>query len=127
MSLAVVGVKFPNADKARSNRRFEIELCAPGEAVELRPEPNNKFDPYAVAVFSARGMQLGYLAAERAPRIGAMIRQGREVRAVFQASAPLGAWIRAAFDGDVPVLPKAPVPVDAEPEFYPDEEWDEFS
>lgn len=124
ISLAVVGVQFANNDKSKSNRRFEIMLCAPGELVDLRPEPRNPADPNAVAVFSARGIQLGYLTAERCGRIGALIREGREVRAIFQGEADFGAWIRVAFDGAEPDLPLQreyePPP---EQDFWPDEEW----
>lgn len=133
MSLAVVGVDQPNPDKGKSNRRFEIALCAPGDPVELRLEPKNKADENAFAVLSDRGIQLGYLTAERAPRIGALIRQGREVIAVFQAPARHGAWIRAAFDGEVPIVPAVRVAAgaseepagEAQPDWYPDEVWDD--
>lgn len=123
LSLAVVGVGYANRDKAKSNRLFEIALCTPGEPVELRPEPKNPADELAVAVFGARGTQLGYLTAERCGRIGAMIRQGREVQSVFQSAAPFGAWIRVAFDGEVPVVPEPPPASPEEPDFYPDEIW----
>jgi hypothetical protein len=121
LSLAVVGLNFANRD--RSNRRFEMALCAPGEPVELRLEPKNPADPNAVAVFSARGVQLGYLTAERAPWIGAKLRNGEEHRAVFQEPSPTAAWIRIRFGGDAPTLPptrpaKPPIddfPADAEP------------
>jgi hypothetical protein len=140
MSLAVVGVAYPNEDKSKSNRRFEIKLCVPGDPVDLRPEPKNKHDPSAVAVFSERGVQIGYVTAERCGRIGAMIREGRELLAIFQDEAQFGAWIRVAFDGEEPVLPPQsgakvteqrtsqqeddfyadPIP---DQDFYPDEEW----
>jgi hypothetical protein len=127
MSLAVVGVQHANADKSKSDRRFEIKLCAPAEPVELRPEPKNAFDEHAVAVFSARGIQLGYLTAERAPWIGKLIREGRELQAVFQRESHFGAWIRLAFDGEAPVV-SADEPsrhtaaaATSEPEWYPDE------
>lgn len=131
MSFAVVGVAHPNRDKAKSNRRFEIALCAPGEPVELRLEPKNPADPRAVAVISARGTQLGYLTAERCVLIGARIREGREVRAVFQADTAFGAWIRVAFDGEAPIVPSdaAAHAFDGTTEalsgdgFFPDEVW----
>ena len=82
LSLAVVGADHPN--KRGPGRRFEIEICAPGEPVELILEPNNPADPRAVAVFSVRGVQIGYLSAERCGWIGGMIRIGREPRAIFQ-------------------------------------------
>lgn len=103
LSLSVVGADFPN--KRGPTRRFEIALCRPGDPIELRPEPKNPADPLAVAVYSERGVQLGYLTAERCGRIGQLIREGREVRAVFQRAASYGAVIRIAFDGEEPVLP----------------------
>lgn len=121
VSLAVVGADFPN--KRGPGRRFEIAVCTPGEFVELRPEPRNPADPRAIAVYSCRGVQLGYLTAERAPRIGQLIRQGVELQAAFQEATSFGASIRVAFDGDTPRLPSpAPVPP-ADPEFWPDDEW----
>lgn len=111
MSLAVVGADYPN--RRGPGRRFEISLCKPGEPVELVPEPNNPADPRAVAVFSCRGVQLGYLSAERCGRIGRLLRQGRQVRAIFQDAASWGAVIRVSFDGETPTLP-APKPPDAD-------------
>jgi hypothetical protein len=100
----VVGAPYGNPDG--SNRQFEILLCAPGEVVDLRPEPRNKHDRHAIAVHSCRGVQIGYLTAERAPLLGTLL--GRtKVCAVFQRKAPFGAWIRVAFEGEVPVLTEA--------------------
>jgi hypothetical protein len=123
LSLAVVGAQYPN--KRGPTRRFEIALCKPGEPVELRPEPKNPADPRAIAVFSERGVQLGYLTAERCGRIGALMRAGREVRAVFQEATSWGAVIRCAFDGEEPVVPALRPPGDSEPDWWPDEEWPE--
>lgn len=111
MSLAVVGADYPN--RRGPGRRVEIALCKPGESVELVPEPRNPADPRAVAVFSCRGVQIGYLTAERCGRIGRLIRQGRQVRAVFQHATPWGAVVRIAFDGETPTLP-APKPAEVE-------------
>lgn len=120
LSLHVVGADHPN--RSGGNRRFEILLCSPGEAVALLPEPRNPADPNAVMVVSVRGVQIGYLTADRAVWIGAMLRGGREVTAVFQQATPMGAAIRVAFDGAVPVLPRpVEVEADAESEFWPDE------
>ena len=120
LSLHVVGADHPN--RGGGNRRFEILLCSPGEAVALLPEPRNPADPNAMMVVSVRGVQIGYLTADRAVWIGAMLRGGREVTAVFQQATPMGAAIRVAFDGAVPVLPRlVEVEADAEPEFWPDE------
>ena len=126
LSLAVVGADFPN--KKGPGRRFEIALCKPGEPVELMPEPRNPVDPRAIAVLSKRGVQLGYLTAERCGRIGSLIERGHEVRAVFQRATTYGCVIRAAFDGEVPVLPPEPDPIECPDddvpwvdEAYPDE------
>jgi len=57
--------------------------CAPGDLVELRPEPTNPFGANAVAIID-RGTQLAYVSAERAPVIGKRMRE-YEATAVFRA------------------------------------------
>ena len=123
VSLAIVGIPYPN--KRGPTRRFELELCAPGEPVELRPEPKNQFDEHAIAVFSCRGVQLGYLASERAVWIGTLTRQGHDAVAVFQGMTASAGWIRVAFDGEAPILPVQSDSATAEQDFWPDEEWPE--
>jgi hypothetical protein len=126
MTLSVVGAMHPNADGG--NRLFEIAMCAPGEPVSLVPESKNKHDPSAVAVFSARGTQFGYVSAERCGWIGARIRMGEEILAVFQEPVRGGALIRISFSGEPPFIPRkrtpAPEPSASEYDdtFYPDEE-----
>jgi len=63
---------------------MECMLCALDVAVELRFEPSNPYDENAVAIFSERGTQLGYVTAERAPLIGKQIKEGEAI-AVFQS------------------------------------------
>lgn len=93
--------------------------------IELRPEPRNPADPRAVAVYSERGVQIGYLTAERCGRISSLIRRGVDVRAVFQEATKHGAIIRASFDED-PVLPEvSDKPPKEDLEFWPDPEWPE--
>ena len=122
ISLAVVGADFPN--KKGPGRRFEIALCKPGEPVSLIPEPRNPADPRAIAVHSERGVQIGYVTAERASWIGKLLRE-TDVVAVFQHAAPFGAVIRVAFDGSAPVLPARaePTEIEGNDEFWPDEVW----
>ncbi|WP_230280235.1 HIRAN domain-containing protein [Croceicoccus sp. Ery15] len=124
LTLAVVGADYPN--KRGPSRRFELAICRIGEPVELRLEPANPADPRAVAVYSCRGVQLGYLTAERCVRIGALIRRGHQVTSIFQTATDFGALIRTSFDGEVPELPKM-IGQDADdaPDFWPDPTWDE--
>ena len=77
LSLAVVGALHPNADG--TNRQFEIRMLNPGDPISLILEPNNKADSSAVAVFSFRGLQIGYLSAERCGWIGSKISQGHDL------------------------------------------------
>lgn len=124
ISLAVVGANFPN--RRGPGRRFEIEICKPGEPVLLVPEPKNPADPRAIAVFSCRDVQLGYLTAERCVLIHKALREGADVTAVFQEKMAFGAKVRVTFDGSAPVLPPpVPGPSSEEPDFYPDPEWPE--
>ncbi|WP_374293490.1 HIRAN domain-containing protein [Sphingomonas sp.] len=133
LTLAVVGIDFPNADG--SNRRSEAMMTLPGEIVLLRPEPRNRHDANAVAVISPRGVQIGYLTAERAPLIGGRISRGEEVSAVFQGLAGTSAYVRVRFGGGAPTLPittaAASPPVDQKtPDdldiFYPDDDGPEW-
>lgn len=111
-SLAVVGINYPNADK--TNRRFELALCVPGEPVRLVLEPNNKHDPAAVAVFSCRDLQIGYLSRERCLWVGSRMRAGEDHQVIFQDVDEHIASVRVRFGGEAPTLPvprpKAPAP-----------------
>ncbi|BCA60258.1 HIRAN domain-containing protein [Sphingomonas sp. HMP6] len=120
LSLAVVGLDFAKPDKSKSNRRFEVALCAPGEAVELRPEPRNRADRNAVAAFSQRGIQLGYLTAERAPWIVRKINAGETFEAVFQEATSSAAIIRVRFGGGAPTLPTRRSPQQQPADFWSD-------
>jgi hypothetical protein len=103
MSLAVVGLNYDNPD--RSNRRFEMTLCSYGEPVQLVREPRNKADENAVAVFSVRGIQLGYITSERAALIARWLDAGEPCEAVFQEPGQSAAIVRARFGGGQPWVP----------------------
>jgi hypothetical protein len=77
-------------------------MCSRGEAVELRPEPKDPADSRAVAVYSVRGVQIGYIPTPYAHWIGGQL---AGIRAVFQRADAFGAVIRVTFDGSVPALP----------------------
>ncbi len=124
-SLAIVGIDFPNT--RGPGRRFELEICKPGEPIELRAEPKNPFDEHAIAVYSGRGIQLGYLKSERAVFIGTLWRQGHSTTAIFQALDATCGWLRVAFDGEKPALPvirEGALGAD-EDGFFPDPIYDE--
>ncbi|BCA60949.1 hypothetical protein HMP09_0183 [Sphingomonas sp. HMP9] len=132
LTLNVVGIDFPNADKSRSNRRMELLLCKPGEPIALRREPKNPHDANAVAVFSPRGVQMGYLSAERAPFIGRRMEQ-EPYEIIFQALTGNMAYVRIRFGGGSPTLPepaKSPPPSRHAPydpdAFYPDPDGPEW-
>lgn len=79
-SLNIVGERYDNADG--SSRQDEIERVQPGEPVDLIREPNNKHDPSAIGVWSARGVQIGYIAADRTGWIGGKL--DGDVRAIVE-------------------------------------------
>ena len=139
LTLAVVGLDFPNADG--SNRRSEAMMTLPGEPVQLVPEPKNSHDSNAVAVIGPHGVQLGYVNAERAPYIGGRMNRGEDVAAIFQGIDGGSVFIRVRFGGGAPTLPpvssKPPAPArQARPSqrsepydphaFYPDDEGPEW-
>jgi hypothetical protein len=122
ISLAVVGADYLN--KRGPTRRFELAMCTPGETVLLVLEPENPKDENAVAVYSCRDVQIGYLSAERAPRIRQLILQGSDVKAIFQSHERFGGYIRVSFDGNDPVLPPV-FDSDPDPDFFPDPIYDD--
>lgn len=125
LSLSVVGLDFPHANKSESNRRFEMALCAPGEQIHLVPERRNPADRNAVAVFSARAIQLGYLTAKRAPWTSRRIGEGEEYAAIFQAGTSYAAIVRVRFGGGAPTLPPLATTPAAQDDFEPDPEGSE--
>lgn len=133
MTLAIAGIDFANTDG--SNRRSEAMMTLPGEPITLRPEPRNKHDANAIAIVSPRGVQLGYVSAERAPYIGARLRRGEAVAAGFQGFAGSAALVRIRFGGGLPTMPALRDPPSGQPDstnpddadaFYPDEEGSEW-
>lgn len=124
-SLIVVGADYPN--RRGPARRFEIEICRPGEPVELRLERTNPADPRAIAVYSARGIQIGYIQAERAQLVGTLLARHSASASVFQAKHRAGAIIRLNTAGKTPSLPVRTASPPPDDDWWPDEEWpDEF-
>jgi hypothetical protein len=110
----IVGITYPNADG--SSRLFVVKTCRPGDPLELRPEPKHPLDPYALRVLNARGEQLGFVPADRAPWIGAKMRAG-PVSTIFQGETRFGAMARIRIGEGDPTLPEV-----REPEIVQDED-----
>ena len=68
----------------KSNRRFEMAMCTYGEPVHLVREPKHQADENAIAVVSARGIQLGYITSQRAAIIARWLDAGERYEALFQ-------------------------------------------
>lgn len=124
ITLPIVGSQYPNKNRKGPTRRFAIELCEPGDVVELRQEPDNPADENAIAVYSMAGDQMGYLPAERAPYVGLQMSRG-DVSAIFQGMGGRGAFVRIAFDGETPVLPPPREPEASAPDWWPDDIYDD--
>jgi len=109
-SLPICGERYDNADG--SSRQEELRLCSPGELITLMREPDNPHDHMAVAVYSCRGVQVGYLNRERASWIGSKMDRGylvaaivHRVKGIHLPGATLGLVLRMSTDGDEPELP----------------------
>lgn len=107
--LAARGERYANDDG--SSRQDELALCRPGERLALVREPTNPYDPSAVAIFSPRGVQVGYLSADHASWIGSKIDRGYDVRAIVERvkgahleGATLGLVLLLNMEGDDPTL-----------------------
>jgi hypothetical protein len=101
----LVGEGHDNPDG--SSREGELLQCEPGEEVTLRPEPDNAYDPIAVAVDTERGVCIGYLAREDAAQLSSALAEGRPHRATLHqlrggvSDYPsYGARIEVAWDGN---------------------------
>lgn len=112
-SLPARGEWFENEDG--SSRQAELALCQPGEWLDLVREPENPHDPMAVAIFTSRGAQVGYLSAEHAGWIGSKMDRGYDVRAIVERvkgahlpGATLGLVMRLNMEGEEPELPDNP-------------------
>jgi hypothetical protein len=107
LSIACVGARHPNPKRKgqpTGAREMEILFAARGDPVTLTPEPENKHDENAIAVYSQGEVQIGYVSAERTLLIHRAWHDAREVYAVFQERTPWGVWLRVGF-GRVPTLP----------------------
>lgn len=88
---AIVGMRFyPGANR-------KVEALRPGEAVELRREPNNRHDPNAVAVH-VRGHKVGHIPANEAAPVAAAFDAGFDVVAKVDGKPP---YLRVEWVGEL--------------------------
>ena len=64
-----------------SYRQEEIKRCQEGELLVLKREPNNKYDPNAVAVLRENGKQIRYISRDDAVWVARIMVDGDEVTA----------------------------------------------
>jgi hypothetical protein len=126
LTIACVGASHANPKRKgqpTGSREMEIMFTERGQPVELRPEPGNKADASAIAVFAKTGIQLGYVSADRTLLIHRAWHDARDVHAVFQQRTPWGAWIRVGFDR-APAIPPESAKLateQASQDWWPDE------
>lgn len=90
-STTITGVAYRNSGANTENRQAIIrDLSARGELaagteLDLRREPENRYDSNAVAVFAPDGRQLGYLSRDIARKAAAQMDAGYRYRAFIQA------------------------------------------
>lgn len=103
LTVPIRGITHPN--KRGPTRAFGIKLCAPGDLLELRPEPKNRHDGNAIAIYERGGIQLGYVPADKCQWFHSAMSRGVEIVAVFQEANEHGAFVRVGFD-HTPALPE---------------------
>ncbi len=89
---AAVGMRFyPGAWR-------RLESLRPGEAVELRRERDNRYDPSAVAVY-VREHKVGHLPASEVAPVAAAFGAGYDVTATVDSRVP---YLRVEWGGALP-------------------------
>lgn len=83
----LVGVTKPAPD-GTDRQRIIAKFVSEGMILELKPEPENKYDKNAIGVwihvkgfFSNKRFHIGYISAEIADRLSGEIQGGKEVKA----------------------------------------------
>lgn len=85
----VAGVTF-------EGRQLVLEVTRVGDPVMLRPEPSNKYDPHAIAVWvaheDAAALQIGYVPKEIAAEIAPAIEGESLLGKVFEITGGFKKW-----------------------------------
>ncbi len=89
-SLSVVGESYDNDDG--TSRQKIIRRCKAGDQIVLRREPDNPYDPNAIAVTTAAGEQIGYLSRDNAEWVPDALEKAERTTVVIKSiSAAEGA------------------------------------
>jgi hypothetical protein len=91
-TLAVVGVSHKNEDG--TDRQAIIKRCRAGDPLELRREPENRYDPNAIAVLLEDGRQIGYLSRENAEWVAEVMDRDRRVAVSIASIQKAGPFFR---------------------------------
>ena len=102
----IVGVSFQNSNGSdRQEALAHLHSEPLPLSLTLKPEPDNPYDPYAIAVLSPKGTQLGYLRQALSYSITKMIEYGYRIdvdllalTGVKEAMHHRGANIRIRFE-----------------------------
>ena len=80
----VAGVKF------RKDWKINLEALEEGVKLELTPEPDNRFDPFAVQIHDLDDIMLGYVPAKtgEAKIVSAALKEGRALTAIVVEVSP---------------------------------------
>ncbi len=73
----VAGVTYDNPDG--TGRQDLIRQCRAGDRLRSRREPDNRYDPNAVAVCTESGVRIGYLSSRLAAELAPLLDRGGRV------------------------------------------------
>jgi len=79
-AISISGVKY-HCDKA------QLSLLRPGHSIQLIREPENKFDPHAIAL-SYDGKKIGYIPAKLSIHFSPMLDSGQQFTGAIRKVSP---------------------------------------
>lgn len=96
MDRAAPGLRVLESYIASRDRFPAAEAPRPGERLRLRREPERTFDPLSVRVERPDGLPLGYLPAQPAQVLAALMDAGAAAEALVAESGRLHVYLRLA-------------------------------
>lgn len=105
----IAGVTHRNRNG--SDRQMILERCSAREELRLIPEPDNRFDPNAVAVCRENGEQLGYLGRRLAEEMCGWMDKGEHWSVVLTQVTGID---KQTLGANIALLRKRPSEVQAE-------------